>query len=200
MPEVQLEAAGVQGQYATQVASDLETNRKEQERIATEIAALQEQLQRLEHDHSLLVRVQEALSTADTATPGPKKKTIRQKSAPKPQRNTSTAGGTRTKTSAAKSTPVPKVPAARSGGPTLVELVRDHLDQHSEPRSAAEITSALTKAYPERSIKTTVVRTTLEGLVAKGLAQRSKQGSSVFYDSATPAEQTSAPQPTSATS
>lgn len=200
MPEVQLEAAGVQGQYAAQVASDLEANRKEHERITTEVAALQEQLQRLEHDQSLLVRVQEALGTAGTAAPGPKKKTSRQRPAPKPQRNTNTTGGTRKKTSAAKSTPVPKVPAARSGGPTLVELIRDHLNQHSEPRSAAEITSALTKAYPDRTIKTTVVRTTVEGLVAKGRAQRSKQGSSVFYVSATPAEQPSAPQSTSSTS
>jgi hypothetical protein len=64
---------------------------------------------------------------------------------------------------------------------TLVELIRGHLEQQSEPRSAAEITTALTQAHPDRSVKTTVVRTTLEGLVAKSHAHRTKQGSSVFY-------------------
>jgi len=51
----------------------------------------------------------------------------------------------------------------------------------SEPRSAAEITTALGQQYPERTVKTTVVRTTLEGLVARNQAQRTKQGASVFY-------------------
>jgi hypothetical protein len=65
--------------------------------------------------------------------------------------------------------------------PTLVELVRGHLGELTEPRSAAEIASALGQVHPDRDIKTTVVRTTLEGLVAKGQAQRTKQGNSVFY-------------------
>ena len=34
---------------------------------------------------------------------------------------------------------------------------------------------------PDRGIKNTVVRTTLENLVARGQAQRTKQGSSVYY-------------------
>lgn len=60
-----------------------------------------------------------------------------------------------------------------------------------EPRSAAEITSSLEQQYPERAAKTTVVRTTLEGLVAKSQAQRTRQGSSVFCsapDAAEPGE------------
>lgn len=65
--------------------------------------------------------------------------------------------------------------------PTLVDLVRGHLGEVSEPRSAAEVASALGQVHPDRDIKTTVVRTTLEGLVAKGQAQRTKQGNSVFY-------------------
>jgi predicted transcriptional regulator len=74
--------------------------------------------------------------------------------------------------------------------PTLVELVRSHLTEQSEPHSAAEVATALDKAHPERGIKTTVVRTTLEGLVAKNQAQRTKQGSSVFYTAPSAAEQT----------
>ncbi|WP_237330398.1 hypothetical protein [Streptomyces sp. BA2] len=45
MPDIQSEAAGVQAHYAAQVAADLETNRKEQERVGVDVAALKEQLQ-----------------------------------------------------------------------------------------------------------------------------------------------------------
>ncbi|GGR75845.1 hypothetical protein GCM10010269_13700 [Streptomyces humidus] len=80
--------------------------------------------------------------------------------------------------------------AAATAQPTLVGLVRDHLAQQSEPRSAAEIATALGETHPERTVKTTVVRTTLEGLVAKALVQRTKQGSSVFYTAADASEAT----------
>ncbi|MFJ8061047.1 hypothetical protein [Streptomyces sp. NPDC096142] len=48
--------------------------------------------------------------------------------------------------------------------PTLVELIRRHLAEQNEPRSAAEISTALSQAHPERDIKTKVVRVTTEGL------------------------------------
>lgn len=80
----------------------------------------------------------------------------------------------------------PEAKAAKAAAqPTLVELIRGHLEQQSEPRSAAEISAALTQTHPDRSIKITVVRTTLEGLVAKSHAHRTKQGTSVFYTPAT---------------
>ncbi|MCS0605413.1 hypothetical protein NX794_30040 [Streptomyces sp. LP11] len=71
--------------------------------------------------------------------------------------------------------------ASPAAQPTLVELVRGHLAQQSEPRSAAEVAEALTKAHPDREIQTKVIRTTLENLVARNSAQRTKQGTSVFY-------------------
>jgi predicted transcriptional regulator len=74
-----------------------------------------------------------------------------------------------------------------------VELIRHHLSEQNEPRSATEISTALGQAHPERDIKTKVVRITLEGLVAKSQAQRTKQGASVFYTAAP-----SAPGPTTA--
>ncbi|MGA5629733.1 hypothetical protein ACPCTH_33170 [Streptomyces cellulosae] len=75
-----------------------------------------------------------------------------------------------------------EAPAAASADqPTLVDLVRRHLAEQSEPRSAAEITTALGQAHPERPVKTTVVRSTLEGLVAKSQAERTTQGRSVYY-------------------
>ncbi|MER6407759.1 hypothetical protein ABT269_30540 [Streptomyces viridosporus] len=69
----------------------------------------------------------------------------------------------------------------KSNGTKLVELVRQHLAEQTEPRSAAEIAASLGRVHPERVVKTTVVRSTLEGLVARNQAQRTKQGTSVFY-------------------
>ncbi|MGW1675509.1 hypothetical protein [Streptomyces sp. NPDC002324] len=105
-----------------------------------------------------------------------------------------------TKTAAAK-TAAPKSTASKSAAPkgpkkdqpTLVELIRRHLTEQSEPRSAAEVAAALTQAHPDRRIQTNVVRTTLEGLVAKSNAQRSRQGSSVYYTAPDAPEQPAAP-------
>lgn len=112
----------------------------------------------------------------------------------------STAKTAAAKTTAAK-TPAPKTAdkatakaadktteAASAAQPTLVDLVRRHLAEQNEPRSAAEVAASLGQTHPDRNVKTTVVRTTLEGLVAKAHAQRSKQGSSVFYTAADASE------------
>ncbi|MFF9814938.1 hypothetical protein [Streptomyces sp. NPDC014006] len=96
--------------------------------------------------------------------------------------------GTAKKQAAKKS--AARTPAAAAGAPKLVELVRQHLTEQKEPRSAAEIADALGNAHPERSIKPTVVRTTLESLVARNHAQRSKQGTSVFYTASEAAPET----------
>ncbi|MFI2636572.1 hypothetical protein ACH5A2_40380 [Streptomyces collinus] len=83
--------------------------------------------------------------------------------------------------------------AAKSAQPTLVELIHRHLAEQKEPRSAAEISTALGQAHPDRDIAAKVVRVTLEGLVAKSQAERSKQGRSVFYAAPAP-ESTAAPE------
>ncbi|MFJ4980203.1 hypothetical protein ACIP6X_33555 [Streptomyces coeruleorubidus] len=81
--------------------------------------------------------------------------------------------------------------ATKAAQPTLVELIRLHLAEQKEPRSATEISAALNQAHPDREIATKVVRVTLEALVAKSQAERTKQGRSVFYTA-------SAPEPTTA--
>ncbi|MER5201295.1 hypothetical protein ACWD3J_48275 [Streptomyces sp. NPDC002755] len=176
-------------QYTAQVTADLERNAKEQERVSAEIAALQEQLAAFQRNHTVLVSIQQAIATApapdtpaqpsDTAAvPNPRKKaaTSRTSKPAQPRKAASQPAGKKTdRTRADRAEP------AQTAQPTLVDLVRAHLTKQSEPRSAAEIATALGQAHPERTIKTTVVRTTLEGLVAKTQAQRSKQGSSVFY-------------------
>jgi hypothetical protein len=157
------ETTELTSQYSAQVASDLDRNLKEQDRLGGEIEALQAQLAALRHDQAVLVNIQQALCVPATPT---------------------------------TTEPVATVPKARkkaadapSVSPTLVDLVREHLAGQSEPRSAAEITTTLGQQHPERAIKATVVRTTLEGLVSRSQAQRAKQGSSVFYTAPDPAAQ-----------
>ncbi|MEV7222092.1 hypothetical protein AB0N98_19690 [Streptomyces sp. NPDC093681] len=234
-------ATELASQYSTQVNDDLERNVKEQERVSTEITALQQQLAALQHDHALLVNMQQALGitsppqsptapepAAGTATvPAPRGGTAAQSAkggrtrskrattapkraaAPKPgakkaskpaakkaTRSTTTTTAKPAAEAPAKTTtkPVTKSTAKQApkaagksaaqkapGRPTLVELVREHLAGQREPRSAAEVTAALGEAHSGRAVKTTVVRTTLEGLVAKNQAQRTKQGTSVYY-------------------
>jgi hypothetical protein len=176
------ETTELTSQYSAQVASDLERNLKEQEHLSGEIEALQARLASVQHDHTVLVNLQQALGvpapaiapTAEPAAsvPAARKKTTgtpgtaKQPAAPRKRTSKKTAA---------------KAPATPSASSTLVDLVREHLTGQSEPRSAAEITAALEQLHPERTVKTTVVRTTLEGLVAKNQAQRTKQGASVFY-------------------
>ncbi|MET7656031.1 MULTISPECIES: hypothetical protein [unclassified Streptomyces] len=212
-------ATELASQYTAQVTADLERNTKEQERIGAEIASLQEQLAALEHDHSVLVSIQQAIDAApvtapaaqptdSVAVPAPRKKAATsatsgtsgtskrtQKTQSKPKKTASGVTRKAEKTAAPKRASATEQAApADTAQPTLVDLVRRHLTEQKEPRSAAEITTALGLAHPERTIKTTVVRTTLEGLVAKTQAQRSKQGSSVFYTATEAAEPTTAAQ------
>ena len=164
-------------QYGAQVANDLEANLKEQERIRGEIETLQGQLAGLQQDHTILVNIQQALGIpaapaqpapeAVAAVPAPRKK----KSAAAPAGKQARAGKKNTAAPSAAQSPLPK----------LVDLVREHLAGQHEPRSAAEIATTLGQQHPEREIQTKIVRLTLEGLVAKNQAQRTKQGRSVFY-------------------
>ena len=185
-------------QYSAQVTADLERNRKEQDRVAGEIEALQGQLTALRHDQAVLENIQRAIGapqepvvTAEEpgteaeqeavgAVPAPRDA----RKATKPTAETAAETGAETAETASSSTP---------STPSLVELVRDHLAAHQEPRSAAEITSALAEQHPERGVKATVVRSTLEGLVARNQAHRSKQGRSVFYTVPDTAAEPSAP-------
>jgi hypothetical protein len=121
-----------------------------------------------------------AATKAAAPKPAAAKTTAAKTAAPK-SATTKTATKTVTGKTAAPKTAAPKSSAPKKDQPTLVELIRLHLTEQSEPRSAAEVAAALTQAHPDRRIQTNVVRTTLEGLVAKSNAQRSRQGSSVYY-------------------
>ncbi|WP_340384686.1 hypothetical protein U5640_43275 [Streptomyces sp. SS7] len=208
MSENTLPKTELTSQYSAQVAGDLERNLKEQERLSGEIEALQEKLAAVRHDHTVLVNLQQALGVpagpdAPAVDPVPAVPAPRKKAAPASGATERTKGAKETKetrpTKAKKAAPAKKAtvkktaaeaPAAPSAAPKLVDLVRDHLAGQAEPRSAAEITAELGQLHPERTVKTTVVRSTLEGLVARNQAQRSKQGTSVFYTTPEPAAPT----------
>ncbi|MFE7068625.1 hypothetical protein ACFU96_00870 [Streptomyces sp. NPDC057620] len=211
MSENQISTTELTSQYIAQVTSDLERNGKEQERIATDIAALQEQLLALQHDHTVLVTMHQALGgtspvagTTSAVPSVPSQSSARTKQ-PKAAKEVKTAKPKKAAATVAKKAEPKKAEPTKGGAkkpatggtaakaskataqPSLVDLIRGHLEAQNEPRSAAEITTALTAAHPERTIKTTVVRTTLENLVARSSAHRNKQGSSVFYTAATEA-------------
>ncbi|MFD8423342.1 hypothetical protein [Streptomyces sp. NPDC059466] len=207
MSQVHSETTELQSQYAAQLTADLERNTKEQERIGAEVVALQELLEALRRDQALLVNLRRTLGDEAPAAAGakaaeaaatvpsvPRQASAEPKSRPKPAKQQKKAAAakpakparTTPKSTTPKSTATKaaaKAPEA-AGKPTLVELIHDHLSRQSEPRSAAEITATLSETHPERGVKATVVRTTVEGLVAKGRAQRSKQGTSVYYTAA----------------
>ncbi|MER6978732.1 hypothetical protein [Streptomyces carpinensis] len=205
MSKTETAATGLPSQYASQVATDLQNNLKEQERVSGDLAALQEQLAALQQEHSVLVSVQQALgvtsaprkptgSPAAKAVPAPRKRSTAGPSQGKRAQSKKSAAPSRkpvVKKSVAKKA-AGKTAASPAVQRTLVEIAREYLAAQKEPRSAAEITTALGQQHPERDIKNTVVRTTLEGLVAKNQAQRSKQGSSVFYTAAPEAAKASA--------
>ncbi|MFF7127436.1 MULTISPECIES: BlaI/MecI/CopY family transcriptional regulator [unclassified Streptomyces] len=189
MSEGTATATELTSQYMSQVAGDLEHNIKEQERISAQLTELQGQLATLQHDHAVLVSIQQALGV-QAAVPEPAG--ADSASVPSPRKKSTPAPGTRrpakaapTQEPRAKKQPgtktATKKAAAKSARPTLVNLIHRHLTEQSEPRSAAEVAEALDHAHPDRTIATNVVRTTLENLVAKSLVQRTKQGSSVFY-------------------
>ncbi|MCW1100147.1 hypothetical protein OJ963_40910 [Streptomyces sp. RS2] len=184
----------VASQYAAQVAGDLELNAQEQKRIGADIATLQEKLTALQHDHNVLVNIQQALAGTvpapageTTSVPSPRKKKAAEPVGGKRSRAakiTASPGRETVKKPVAKKARAAKAltkTATKSDAPTLVELVRRHLAEQSEPRSAAEVSAGLNQTHPERAVQTTVVRNTLEGLVAKQHAQRTKQGFSVYY-------------------
>ncbi|MDX2936117.1 BlaI/MecI/CopY family transcriptional regulator [Streptomyces ipomoeae] len=190
MSEDTLDTTDLKAQYTAQVAADLERNSKEQERIGAEIAGLQEQLEALRRDQAVLMSMQAALggpgaaTAGETATASAKTAADSPAAAVPPQKTALPQPRSRKKSPAKKKTAADSAAAQTAKTPTLGELILEQLRQHTEPRSAAEVTATLAQSHPERQAKAKVVRMTVESLVAKGLVERAKQGRSVFYTAA----------------
>ncbi len=164
----------LQTQYAKQVDADLERNTREQERIRSEAAALQAQLEGLQKDHELLVSMQAALGTPA----GKKTKAAKTAAVPRARRAKASSDNDKRPRKAAE----PKNGAkAGKTAPPLRELVVAVLAKHQEPRSAAEVAQELAREHPERTLSVTVVRNALEASVAKNQSERTKQQKSVYY-------------------
>jgi hypothetical protein len=164
MPEARMTTTEVVSHYSAQLARDLQQNTQEQDQVRSEIEELQARLLALQNDHAVLATMQHALESG----------------IPMQQAPGSAGAGSARKKGRRAGGGAPGT-GRRAHQPTLVALIRDYLAEQSEPCSAAEVATALSEAHPDRVIKTTVVRTTLEGLVAKSSARRIKQGHSVFY-------------------
>ncbi|MEW1779920.1 hypothetical protein [Streptomyces sp. NPDC086777] len=180
MPESTAPTSELTSQYISQVANDLDRNVKEQERVAEELAALQEQLATLRADHTVLVNMQQALGAPTTAPePSPTESAV----VPSPRQKPASGARRPAKKTPAQE-PRGKKTAAKSAQPKLVDLIHQYVVKQGEPSSAVEIAEALRQAHTGRAIDTKVVRTTLENLVAKSRVHRTKEGSSVFYTAA----------------
>lgn len=198
----------LKSQYAAQITADLERNTAEHERLSSEITALRQQLSALENNRVLLLSMRQTLGDeSNSGVPentdvsslengsSAARKSASLPAARKPKKNTNTVTGKRKGAESVRSRPKR---ARKAGAPTLRELIRDDLTQHGGPRSATEVTAALTQAFPDREVKATVVRSTLESLVAKGQAHRTKQKRAVFYSSAAPETAADAGEPAEA--
>ncbi|MGW3432903.1 hypothetical protein ACWDHW_33855 [Streptomyces melanosporofaciens] len=196
-------------QYTAQITADLERNEAEHERLSADIATLRQQLSELESNRALLLSMRQTLDNEATGdapedanvsgSDNGSSATRKSASLPatrKPKKEADTTSGKRKRAESVGSRPKR---VRNAGVPTLGDLIRGDLTQHGEPRSAAEVTTALTQTLPDREIKTTVVRSTLESLVAKGQAHRTKRQRAVFYSSAAPDAAPGTAEPSEAT-
>ena len=174
--------------YEARIAADLESNREGHQRVTQQMAELAAELKTLEQNRDILLSMQGVFKGKDSAkgaaeptkADGPSKTKARKKT-------TATVPAVR-KAHASKTGAGSKGPGKRAQGadgsagprePSLVQLVRKDLS--GEPRTAAEVQQAVSAQHPDRSISVNATRTSLEALVAKGTAQRSRQGRAVFY-------------------
>ncbi|WP_425840862.1 hypothetical protein [Streptomyces fractus] len=200
----------LKSRYADRIRDDIAQNESELKRISGEISALQAQLGTLEENRALLESMLKSLGSGDVLPPLPAPATekaagkaagkvprqkARDTTTPKPAQAKKARETAAAPAKAAKSAKPAKAAAATKPtasaapaaektepqGSTLVELIVSQLGAETSPRSAAEITSTLQKAYPKREFSTKVVRNTLEALVAKARAERTRQQRSVFY-------------------
>lgn len=181
MYESSVETANLKAQYATQFADDLDNSLREQERIAAEITALEGRLSELRRGHALLFGVARPLDfKKSTEWTGQQISVGRAESA-----DPASAAHQGTLLENHHAPDAPKIHITRSRkSPTLGDTMVDLLNQCGDPQSVTEITEALMRSRPERKAKKTVIRTTLENLVAKGRVERIKRDRAVFYSPA----------------
>ncbi|MFF8481076.1 BlaI/MecI/CopY family transcriptional regulator [Streptomyces antibioticus] len=176
MSENQESTANLKPLYAARLAEDLERNTQEQEHLANEVIALNRKIEALRQNQILLLNMQRALTGTHTADDGT--------SSPEPP--------------AAVPQQADDAPTGHGATPTLRHLVVSYLSEEGAPRSALEVTAALAEAHKNRPVKITVVRSTLEAMVAKGHVRRTRQGRSVYYTTTAAAAASTGSEPATA--
>ncbi|MFC5805298.1 hypothetical protein [Streptomyces formicae] len=192
-----------QDQYAAQIAAVLKANTQEQDRVRSQITDLQARLVRLQQDHKLLSEMCSTQAGApvtpvkDDAAAAPRSEaespsgrvdtgsgeTAAQRAVPQPRRAKAqkAAPSRQKKATQSKPRPTAKPPKAATDKPVpLRVLVQDLLT--SEPQKVKQLVQALNETHPKREVDNPqLVRNALNALIAKGLAERSKRGTDVFY-------------------
>ncbi|WP_089101640.1 hypothetical protein [Streptomyces hyaluromycini] len=172
-------------EYSARIAQDLELNTAEQDRLATEIAALEERLRAVRENRVVLERLQQALTPQATASvPGAAGAAGIAEAADVTDAVEAAVPHQRTEPAPHRADSAQPSPAGPK--PSLVEAVHTYLAEQREPRSATDVAEAIRAGQPGRTIKTTVIRTTLENLVARNRVRRTKQGRAVFYTLSAP--------------
>ncbi|WP_406073115.1 hypothetical protein [Streptomyces virginiae] len=182
-------AAGIQDDYAQQIASDLSVNQTAQEQVRSELQRLQEELRQLEENSTVLLKMQDALGVTAKSASSPAAKRVAKRAAVPSARSASPAGkkaaASKTagpaKATRARKSPVKATPATKDAGPSWLELITSVFAGETEPKSAAEVAETVSTAYPARKVQAAVIRNTLEQGVSRGVLERSKQGRSVYY-------------------
>lgn len=164
--------ATIRSRYTQQAASDLKDNRRQQQELAQQIEALQE-------EEKLLLDIL-SLAEPSAAVPEQAQRPAVTAGAPDSPKPSAKPPAGRTRVPAGKPSPEKKAPVSPQR-PLLGHLLTDLLKRHDEPRLAKELREELLSTYPDRAPTPQVVRNTMEGLVAKGLVERHKQQRSVMY-------------------
>ncbi|MFI0508203.1 hypothetical protein RKD19_000246 [Streptomyces canus] len=170
----------VRTRYIEQAVSDLEENRRQQQDLT-------DRLDTLRQEETLLLNI---LSLAEESAKVPEQAQGEESSSSHiPSESAVPAAATpRQGRSAGKRPGGGSRRPGKQHRPLLKDLLLDILKGYDEPRHAAELRDELMSKHPERIPTPQVVRNTLEGLVAKGLVERYKQGRSVMYTPVTPGD------------
>ncbi|MEU6346254.1 BlaI/MecI/CopY family transcriptional regulator [Streptomyces sp. NPDC046977] len=198
------DAPTIQVEYIRRLDDDLARNSTAQAEAQDAIQSWQERLAELEQEAAWLLGLKStvagqptspdtrqsidtmpaASSNTATAAEGAAEQAV-----PAPRRARGPrSNGTEKKATTARRPAARKPRTTASGAPTLNTLVLEVLQQHHQPRTAAEVTAELAEAHPERKAGNPVVRNSLEQLVAKSRVARTRQGRAVFYTAADESE------------
>ncbi|PSJ30605.1 hypothetical protein B7P34_00935 [Streptosporangium nondiastaticum] len=184
MPDI---ATSLTDQYAARVTADIERVSQEREQVRAEISALQQRLGTLESDHQQLLKLRATL-TGEPVAPVAAVEPSPSGTAAEPEEAGKKAGAKvprpRSSQPPARARADRRGKKAAPGEATWGEVLLSYLAEQQGPQSVAEITNGVSAAHPARTVQATVVRNTLEALVARGKVQRSKQARSVAYSMA----------------